>query len=66
MIYLLRHGETLWNRDGRQQGQRDSPLTRGGIAQAEAMGRRLRDEIGDPRPMASAWAMPLRVRGESR
>ncbi len=58
MIYLLRHGETLWNRDGRQQGQRDSPLTRRGISQAEAMGRRLRDEIEDPRPWAVV-ASPL-------
>ena len=53
MIYLLRHGQTLWNREGRIQGHRDSPLTRTGIAQAEAMGRALNAEIGDPRP----WAM---------
>ncbi len=54
MIYLLRHGETVWNREGRIQGRRDSPLTRAGIAQAEAMGRTLRGEIGgDPR----AWAI---------
>ncbi len=52
MIYLLRHGQTVWNREGRNQGQRDSPLTRRGIAEAEAMGRRLRAEIGDPRPWA--------------
>ncbi len=58
MIYLLRHGETLWNREGRNQGQLDSPLTRNGIAQVEAMGRRLLDEIGDPRPWAIV-ASPL-------
>ncbi len=50
MIYLLRHGETLWNREGRIQGQRDSPLTRTGLAQVEAMGLTLRAEIGDSRP----------------
>lgn len=58
MIYLLRHGQTVWNREGRNQGQLDSPLTRRGIAQVEAMGRRLRAEIGDPRPWAVV-ASPL-------
>ena len=62
MIYLLRHGETVWNREGRIQGQWDSPLTRTGIAQVEAMGRTLQREIGDPRewaivasPLGRAW-----------
>lgn len=40
-IFLVRHGETEWNRDGRLQGRLDSPLTALGIAQAEAIGRRL-------------------------
>jgi len=53
MIYLLRHGETVWNREGWNQGHRDSPLTRRGIAQVEAMGRCLLGEIEDPR----AWAI---------
>jgi broad specificity phosphatase PhoE len=41
-IFLVRHGETEWNRAGRYQGWGDSPLTERGVAQAEAMGRRLR------------------------
>ncbi|HMB77882.1 MAG TPA: histidine phosphatase family protein [Kiloniellaceae bacterium] len=53
MIYLLRHGETLWNRQGRLQGQQDSPLTARGVAQARANGRRLRQGIGDP----AAWSI---------
>ena len=47
MIYLLRHGETEWNREGRLQGHRDSPLTARGRAQATAMGETLRAVIGD-------------------
>ena len=41
MIFLVRHGETEWNRSRRYQGWSDSPLTPRGIAQAEAIGRRL-------------------------
>lgn len=41
-IFLVRHGETEWNRARRYQGWADSPLTSLGIAQAEAIGRRLR------------------------
>ena len=40
-IYLLRHGETIWNRARRLQGQRDTPLTLTGARQAAAMGRTL-------------------------
>ena len=35
-FYLVRHGETLFNRKGRIQGICDSPLTDKGIAQAQA------------------------------
>jgi len=41
-IFLVRHGETGWNRARRYQGWSDSPLTARGIAQAEAIGHRLR------------------------
>lgn len=41
-IFLVRHGETEWNRARRYQGWGDSPLTELGVAQAEAIGRRLR------------------------
>lgn len=33
-LYILRHGETTWNQNGRFQGQKDSPLTEKGQAQA--------------------------------
>jgi len=34
-IYLLRHGETVWNTEGRYQGQLDSALTPKGKRQAK-------------------------------
>jgi broad specificity phosphatase PhoE len=49
VIYLVRHGETTWNREGRQQGHHDSPLTETGIEQARAAGRTLRHAIPEIR-----------------
>jgi len=42
-IYLIRHGETEWNREARIQGRRDSPLTALGREQARRTGLMLRD-----------------------
>jgi phosphoserine phosphatase len=42
-IYLLRHGETDWNRDGRLQGTLDVPLNAVGIQQANQLARRLQN-----------------------
>ena len=38
---LARHGETVFNVQGRWQGQSDSPLTERGLAQARELGRAL-------------------------
>ena len=43
-ILLARHGETLFNVEGRWQGQSDSPLTERGRAQARELARALADE----------------------
>ena len=72
MIYVARHGETDWNREGRYQGQRESQLTDTGVAQARALGRALSEEkitriISSPlarcvetaRPLAEALGLSL-------
>ena len=45
MIYLVRHGQTVWNSLGKLQGQKDSPLTVKGIAQAGAVGGLLSETL---------------------
>ena len=42
-LYLMRHGETMFNRQHRIQGWCDSPLTDRGREQARAMGALLRE-----------------------
>lgn len=39
-VYLVRHGETLWNTERRLQGQSDSPLTANGEQQAHQVAAR--------------------------
>lgn len=40
-LYLIRHGETPWNVEGRYQGQLDPPLTERGRRQAQATAKEL-------------------------
>lgn len=42
-IYLTRHGETVWNQEGRLQGSKDSQLTEVGERNAILLGERLAD-----------------------
>jgi len=44
-IYLLRHGQTEWNVEGRYQGQLNSPLTAKGEEQAKANALKLAQYI---------------------
>ena len=44
-MFLIRHGETVWNAESRFQGHQDSPLTPRGIAQAEAAAEYLRSHM---------------------
>ncbi|MDH7600865.1 MAG: histidine phosphatase family protein [Armatimonadota bacterium] len=41
MLYLVRHGESAYNLEGRVQGQLDPPLTETGLRQAAALAERL-------------------------
>ena len=47
MIYVVRHGQTVWNLQKRKQGQMDSPLTLRGINQAGLISDILKKEILD-------------------
>ncbi|HEY1753313.1 MAG TPA: histidine phosphatase family protein [Caulobacteraceae bacterium] len=54
MIYLVRHGQTEFNRAQRFQGACDSPLTELGRAQARAFGRRLAALVGPGTPIVAS------------
>lgn len=43
-IYLFRHGQTVYNRDGKFTGRIDSKLTKKGLADAQIVAQRLKDK----------------------
>jgi hypothetical protein len=55
-IYLVRHGETDWNRDQRLQGTIDTPLNRIGLAQAHQIADRFRALTGMGASPVTHWA----------
>jgi len=58
LIYLARHAQTVYNAAARMQGHTlHTPLTRAGIAQAEAMGSALAQHFGR-NPDIDLWASP--------
>ncbi|MBL0387014.1 histidine phosphatase family protein [Tumebacillus sp. ITR2] len=46
-VTLVRHGETVWNKEFRLQGSQDIPLSEVGLAQAEAVALHLKEEPFD-------------------
>ena len=71
IFYLIRHGESLYNAEGRIQGQSDVALSPLGLLQAQAIAEALADETIDAifaSPLRRAWqtAEPIaqhRMRG---
>jgi broad specificity phosphatase PhoE len=57
-IFLLRHGQTEWNLEGRLQGRLDSPLTERGRAQA-LMQRDILQPVFGAYPRIGIHASPL-------
>jgi broad specificity phosphatase PhoE len=53
-VFLVRHGVTEWDQEGRVQGQRDLPLVEAGILQAEAAAELLSDQ-----PIVDVLCSPL-------
>ncbi len=53
-LYLMRHGQTVWNAEGRMQGRLDSPLTPLGEAQARRLAWLVRDLRGMARLASTA------------
>ena len=54
-LFLVRHGSTAWNAEGRAQGQSDTPLDDVGRSQAERLGVRLM-----PTPFVAAYSSDLK------
>lgn len=62
MIYLVRHGETEFNRERRLQGHVDSPLTEVGLRQARAVA----DLLADMTAGESGWRLVTSPLGRAR
>ena len=73
-ILLIRHAESLWNAEGRWQGQEDPPLSARGLEQAEALAAALagagverivdsdlRAPATPPQPLARALGLPAQL-----
>ena len=56
-LYILRHGQTQFNQQGRLQGHCDSPLTTLGQAQAQAFGQTLKQHLLQTHSEISDWTL---------
>lgn len=66
-LYIIRHGQTVWNAAGKLQGRTDIELNQNGIDAAVALGRRLKDVHFDKifsSPLKRAVHTARLIRGE--
>ena len=66
-LYITRHGETVWNVEGRFQGRGNSELTERGVEQAKSLSKVLDDEgveIILTSPLKRAMETALIARGD--
>lgn len=61
-MYFIRHGETMWNREGRVQGQLDDPLTLNGVLQVCRLAETLHRLLDDPAAYAAIMSPLIRAR----
>lgn len=54
-LYLIRHGQTEWNNEGKIQGHTDIPLNAKGIRQARCLGTAM-----EPYPVTAIFSSPLK------
>lgn len=68
LFYLVRHGQTDWNRAGKIQGTTDIPLNETGRQQAEQLATVLKERSGYPAEtrIDAVYASRLRVRSRRR
>ncbi len=59
LIYCVRHGESIFNAEGRIQGQLDVPLSELGVRQGEAVAEALK-----PLSLDAIYSSPLLRTGE--
>jgi broad specificity phosphatase PhoE len=58
-LFVVRHGQSTWNADGRWQGRADPPLSELGARQAEDVVSVLHRRFGTQLPVSGIWASPL-------
>lgn len=65
-LYIIRHGQTFWNAEGRLQGQSDIELNENGKAAALSLGESLKDTHFDciySSPLKRAYETACLIRG---
>lgn len=59
-LYLIRHGQTMWNVDGRIQGKTDIPLNDTGLCQADLLSAAMEERVVENGPVTAVFSSPLK------